>query len=190
MNDFRFTLISVLIFITIIGLGVLAFFALETGDSNGSRQMISQLRSQVSEKDQELQNALRRIAELESDTQSVAQNTQPAEPATPATSAPSENQTPSSGTATENKHAALIREVQSMIDRKVTLQTGSRGADVGTIQKFFNAHNNTNTAVDNDYGPGTRRLVEAYQRQNNITVTGGIGPLTLNAMLAWLQNNG
>ncbi len=181
MNDFRFTIISTFIFIIIIGLGVLAFFALETGDSNGSRQIVTQLRNQLEEKDEALQSALRRIAELETtttDPQEEVSEPEPEEPSAPSASAPT------------NQHASLIADLERLQSRGAILEPGSRDADVGIIQRFLNAYNNTSGGVDNDYGPGTRSRVEAFQTAQGTSVTGAVGPQTLRAMITWLQNNG
>ena len=176
MNDFKFTLISSFIFIIIIGLGVLAFFALEPGDTNGSRQVISQLESDIEEKDEALQTALRRIAELESDNQPEEEQ-----------SNDTDNDTtppPSSG-----EFDQLISDLENLVSRGVVLGPGNNGASVGTIQEFLNVYNDTSGGVDNDFGPTTRSRVEAFQEDAGISVDGGVGRGTLGAMIEWLENN-
>lgn len=186
MNDFRFTLISSFIFIIIIGLGVLAFFALETGDSNGSRQIVTQLRNQVQEKDEALQDALRRIAEYEAQLGGQEESSDESAPEP----APEPEETSSESSSATNQHQSLINDLDRLRQRGAILEPGSRNADVGTIQQFLNIYNNTTGGVDNDFGPATRRRVEAFQTAQNTSVTGAVGPQTLQAMITWLQNNG
>jgi type II secretory pathway pseudopilin PulG len=176
MNDFRFTLISVLIFIIIIGLGALAFYALEPGDRNGARQLITKLETQLADTQEELQEAYRKIAALESDNEQLIEEEEQQE-----TEEPTE--------PTESSNPELLAALESLQSRGVILGPGAQGSDVGTIQKFLNVYNNTSGGVDNDFGNGTRSKVEAFQRDQNISVDGGVGPGTLGEMIKWLSNN-
>lgn len=177
MNDFRFTLISVLIFIIIVGLGVLAFFALEPGDRNGARQMINDLEQQLTEKDAELQVALRKIAEYETETVSVDDQEQ------------TDDNEEEDTLDTETADPELLAALERLQDRGVIIGPGNQGADVGTIQKFLNAYEGKSGGLDNDFGPGTRSRVEAFQRAEGLSVDGGVGPGTLGKMIEWLQEN-
>jgi hypothetical protein len=176
MNDFRFTLISVLIFIIIIGLGALAFYALEPGDRNGARQLITNLETELADTQEELQEAYRKIAALESDNEQLVEEEEQEEEA-------EETET------TESSNPELLAALESLRSRGVILGPGAQGADVGTIQKFLNEYNNTSGGVDNDFGNGTRSKVEAFQRDQNISVDGGVGAGTLGKMIEWLSNN-
>lgn len=176
MNDFRFTLISVLIFIIIIGLGALAFYALEPGDRNGARQLITKLETQLANSQEELQEAYRKIAALESDNEQLVGEEQPEE----TEEAPEE---------TESSNPELLAALESLQSRGVILGPGAQGPDVGTIQKFLNEYNGTSGGVDNDFGNGTRSKVEAFQRDQGISVDGGVGSGTLGRMIQWLKNN-
>jgi murein L,D-transpeptidase YcbB/YkuD len=178
MNDFKFTLISSFVFIVIIGLGALAFVALEPGDTNGSRQVVSKLEASLAEKDEALQTALRRISELESDNKQLTPDkVEVKEPTT------------TSSTPTSNDNASLISSLESLKSRGVILAPGNSGPDVGTIQKFLNVYNKTSGGVDNDFGPNMRKRVEAFQADQKISVDGGVGSGTLTTMINWLKNN-
>lgn len=181
MNDFRFTLISTFLFIVIVGLGALAFFALEPGSDNGSRQLVNQLEAQLAQKDDALQEALRRISELESDNEQLVKVESPV---TAPIEAETENETPS------NTDSALLASLKTLRTRGVLLEPGDSGADVGTIQKFLNEFENKSGGVDNDFGPTTRRRVEAFQQAQGLTVDGGVGSGTLAKMISWLEANG
>lgn len=180
MNDFRFTLISILIFIVIIGLGALAFFALEPGDRNGARQLLNTLESQLESKDEELQNALRRIAELESDNEQLGEVVEKEE---------TKEDTTSGGENTGTSDPTLLSALESLRAKGGVLEPGDSGADVGTIQKFLNEYEGKTGGVDNDFGPTTRKRVEAFQKAEGLTVDGGVGPGTISKMITWLSTN-
>jgi murein L,D-transpeptidase YcbB/YkuD len=183
MNDFRFTLVSVFIFIVIIGLGVLAFFALEPGSKNGSRQMIRSLESDLAEKDEALQEALRRIAELESDNEQLAQDE---EEVVPDAATSDDDEPEEEGLSADSP---LLSSLTALRSRGVLLEPGDQGADVGTIQTFLNEYEGKTGGVDNDFGPTTRKRVEAFQKGEGLTVDGGVGSGTLGKMIEWLENN-
>lgn len=90
---------------------------------------------------------------------------------------------------TETEPTSLKAGIQAMIDKKVTLKSGSKGANVGYIQQFMNAYFKKNLKVDNDYGPTLEANVKAYQKAVGVTQTGQIGPATLAKMVDWLNKN-
>ncbi|MBI2630677.1 peptidoglycan-binding protein [Candidatus Nomurabacteria bacterium] len=70
------------------------------------------------------------------------------------------------------------------------MKVGSKGTRVGTIQKFLNLYNKTSKPVDNDYGPGLKADVTAYQKAAGTTADGETGPATYKKMIEWLKKQG
>lgn len=57
------------------------------------------------------------------------------------------------------------------------LRKGSRGPDVGVLQKALNKAG-ADLAVDNSFGNLTRAAVRAYQKKKKLQVDGIVGPIT------------
>lgn len=62
------------------------------------------------------------------------------------------------------------------------LRTGSEGVDVSVLQDFLNRAGYLRVVPNGHYGPATTAAVRAFQSGNFISVTGQVGPLTLNAI--------
>lgn len=92
-----------------------------------------------------------------------------------------------SPTTSANSHASLIAALEKLITDNVLMKEGSRGTRVGTVQQFLNVYNNTSSGVDNDYGPGTKSKVSAFQKAVGLTADGQAGPATYKKMIEWLQ---
>jgi peptidoglycan hydrolase-like protein with peptidoglycan-binding domain len=92
-------------------------------------------------------------------------------------------------TTPEPVQNSLQANIQSLIDKKVTLKVGSRGVNVGYIQTFMNAYFNKTLKVDNDFGKTLEGNVKAFQKASGVTQTGQIGPTTLSKMIDWLDKN-
>ena len=60
----------------------------------------------------------------------------------------------------------------------VTLENGSQGDQVRTLQKRLKDLGYYNGSVDGSYGEGTQAAVMAFQLRNNLTVDGKAGPAT------------
>ncbi len=63
------------------------------------------------------------------------------------------------------------------------LKQGATGEDVRNLQTYLNRISDNNPdlpslAVDGDFGPATTATVRAFQQQNNLPVTGVVGPIT------------
>ena len=83
----------------------------------------------------------------------------------------------------------LASRIQSLIDQKVDLKAGSKGANVGTIQEFMNKYLNKTSKIDNDFGKILEANVKTFQTQNKISATGQVGPQTLAKMKEWLASH-
>jgi|GEM_PF-724334 len=180
MENFKFTLVSFVMVLVVAGIGFLAYMALEKGDENGMRQQVRELKEQVADRDEQIVERDRQIAELETDLESaelLASQT-PTEEET--SKEPVKNPPATTGTG-------LLAELESLKAKGVVLEPGDSGAAVGTIQKFLNVYNKTSGGVDNDFGPGTRKKVEAFQVKEKMTPDGGVGPTTLSKMISWLK---
>lgn len=94
----------------------------------------------------------------------------------------------SSQTSTSNSsHQDLIDELQELIDDNVLMKKGSRGTRVGTVQKFLNIYNGTDSKVDNDFGGTTENQIKAFQKSEGISADGQAGPGTYKKMIEWLN---
>ncbi len=85
------------------------------------------------------------------------------------------------------KYQSLMDELQKLAEDNVFLKQKSRGANVGTVQKFLNVYNNTSSEVDNDYGAGTAKEVAAFQKNSELNADGEAGRNTFNKMIDWLK---
>ena len=97
--------------------------------------------------------------------------------------------TPTTTTGGTSKNADLIAAIQKIIDKKVTLKVGSKGADVGTVQTFMNLYFAKTAKVDNDFGKILEGNVKTFQTQNKLPVTGQVAAQTLGKMIEWLKNH-
>ena len=69
------------------------------------------------------------------------------------------------------------------IDDNINMKEGSRGTRVGTVQEFLNRYLDTETTVDNGYGPGTLSRVKTFQQAEGLSADGLAGPNTYQAMI-------
>jgi murein L,D-transpeptidase YcbB/YkuD len=186
MENLKFTITSVIMVIVIGAVGFLAYMALERGDESGLKQQVRELKAEIAAKDEMLVERDRQIAQLTVDVQGqqVVSSTVETEvvPVVPTKPTTTTTTTTSSGANSE-----LLTALQSLKSKNVILEPGDSGAAVGTIQKFLNVYNKTSGGVDNDFGPGTRTKVEAFQSKEGLTPDGGVGPGTLTKMISWLQ---
>ncbi len=92
-------------------------------------------------------------------------------------------------TTPEPVETDLKANIQGLIDKKITLKAGVKGANVGYIQQFMNLYFKKSLKVDNDFGPTLEANVKAFQKATGVTQTGQIGPSTLAKMIDWLNKN-
>jgi murein L,D-transpeptidase YcbB/YkuD len=82
----------------------------------------------------------------------------------------------------------LLAELEDLIVDDIYMREGSRGTRVGTVQNFLNLYLDTESVVDNQYGPGTRSRVRQFQEQEGLTADGLAGPSTYGAMIDVLES--
>ncbi|MBP6925657.1 MAG: peptidoglycan-binding protein [Candidatus Pacebacteria bacterium] len=185
MENLKFTITSVIMVMVIGAVGFLAYMALERGDESGLKQQVRELKAEIAAKDEMLVERDRQIAQLTVDVegQQVVSSTVEFEPAPVVPTKPTTTTT----TTSSGANSELLSALQSLKSKNIILEPGDSGAAVGTIQKFLNVYNKTSGGVDNDFGPGTRTKVEAFQSKEGLTPDGGVGPGTLSKMISWLQ---
>lgn len=172
MDNTKFNLVSIVLFVVLIGLGVLAFFTLTPPKRYSAK-------NQNKSDDQVVVNNIN-----ESAIGTIVDS-----PATATAPAASEPVPVTTTTTTTSQHADLIANLQTMIDDKVVLKAGNKGPQVGTIQTFLNIYNKTTTKVDNDFGPSLTAAVKTYQGKNGLPTTGQVAEKTLTKMIEWLKAN-
>lgn len=77
----------------------------------------------------------------------------------------------------------LLDRLQGLIDDNINMKVGSRGTRVGTVQEFLNLYLDTQSGVDNEYGPGTKERVRQFQQAEGLNADGLAGPNTYEAMI-------
>ncbi len=171
MTDGKFQFIAAVFFIILGAVGHWAFSSLDFGKA---RQAVVEDLGEVGGTVQDISDITDSLADL---TQEIEDNIQPIE---------------GEDVTTEpevNPQASLIVDLQKLITDKIFMKEGSNGTRVGTVQTFLNVFNDTTSTVDNDFGPGTKAKVIAFQKAVNITADGQPGPGTYQAMIDWLNEN-
>ena len=169
MDKLKFALFSIVILGLLGLLGYWSVRTLQTGSENAIKQKVKQL-------EKENEDFKKEVAKLTSEL-GVLQSQLPA-PAPVTTKEPE---------TVIYKYQDLINELQKMVGNNVSLKEKSRGSNVGTVQKFLNIYNETNSKVDNDYGAGTAKLVSDFQKDSELSADGQAGKTTFNAMIEWLK---
>ena len=188
MENFKFTLFSIIVLALMGGAGYWAFSTIESGSVHVSNQKQKELEQKNEELNKEVANLKKQISDIElakeQQTQkeqeaTVAENTVPTPPApTP---------TKTTTTTTVSKNQSLINELQKLVDGNIYLKLKSQGTAVGAIQKFLNVYNKTSNKIDNDYGATTVTAVKNFQKAEGLTADGEIGPGTTKKMITWLK---
>lgn len=181
MENFKFTLI------TIVGLGLLsllgywAITSIQSGSAHVSDQKIKEL---------EIENeALKgELAKFQSDPSSSGNNTK-VENSTKENVVNEPSAKPDVPvTPIINTNQSLINDLQKLADAGTVLRLKSTGPAVGSVEKFFNIYNKTSNKIDNDYGASLKNAVLAFQKAQGLPVTGEIGVKTLTKMVTLLKN--
>lgn len=180
MDKLKFGLFSIVV---LGSLGLVWYWSVSTIESGSEHAM----REKVLQLEQENETLTKQVKELNSKLATAT----PVEKEPVVAEAPKETTKPATSTTTTSadKDQTLINELQKLIDDKINMKQGSAGARVGTVQKFLNRYNNTNTKVDNDYGASTVKLVTAFQKAEGLSADGEAGATTFTKMIAWLKAN-
>lgn len=121
--------------------------------------------------------------------QTISQDETVTETETQADNSTSTTETNTNTSSNSGTYSDLISRLQGLVDDVVLMKEGSRGTRVGTVQEFLNLYNDTTGGIDNDYGPGTKSKVAAFQKAEGLSADGQAGPNTYKKMIDWLENN-
>lgn len=177
MNELKYQ-ITQIVFLVLLGLGTYwAFTHLDTGVRYQRDEVVTIAQNQESTPDET-------ITIIDNETVLSVDNELPNEPLVSPDEVTTETPTDT------NSNSELISELQTIADTGAIMQSGSSGTRVGTVQKFLAVYfEDRDISVDNDYGPGTARLVKEFQTSELNGGDGRVGPNTLGAMVDWLENN-
>lgn len=189
MENFKFIVFSIFILIAIGGAGYWAFSTIESGSTHVDSQKQKELTQKNFDLEKQVADLTRQVSLLKSANEEQVVKDQIIQDAQVAaveetTVAPTKTTTTK---AVVSKNQSLINDLQKLVDGKVYLKLKSQGVYVGTIQKFFNLYNNTNSKVDNDFGASTVTLVKNFQKAQGLKVDGATGPTTYLKMINWLK---
>lgn len=173
MDKLKFTLLAIVILALLGLLGYWAVRSLQSGSEYVKDEKIKQL-------ELENENLRMQIVQLTEELNSpkpIAEEPAPEASGTAAKPAP----------AASGEYQDLIGKLQQLYDNNVYFKEGSRGPNVGVVQEFLNVYNKTSSRIDNDYGPGTAKLVTAFQKDSGLSADGEAGKNTFNKMIEWLK---
>ena len=74
----------------------------------------------------------------------------------------------------------MKEEIKPFLEK--TLQKGDNGEEVKKLQEFLKAQGFTRNTPDGDFGPGTKKAVEAFQKANELEVTGIVDEKTIEVI--------
>lgn len=170
MNEFKFQITTFLLVALLAFGGYWAFTSLDRG--------VTYNRSET-------------VASLSNDTEEITED--PGEISVVEES--QREETPSEETPTEETPQELSEDLQDLADRlqgliddDIYMKDGSRGTRVGTVQEFLNLYLDTQSSVDNQYGPGTIERVRSFQQSEGLSADGLAGPATYEQMLEVLPS--
>lgn len=174
MNELKYQ-ITQLIFLVLLGLGgYWALTHLDNGISYSRDQIVS-----VNETDSETIEkpivVADPIADPEETAPVVSESDDPAVTPTP------KDPSTSSLSGTEKE---LVSSLERLIKDDIYMKVGSRGTRVGSVQKFLAYYfTDQKVTADNEYGPGTKTLVEKFQIKEGLSPDGQAGPNTYQKMI-------
>ncbi|ETB63605.1 MAG: hypothetical protein O210_OD1C00001G0058 [Parcubacteria bacterium RAAC4_OD1_1] len=180
MENLKSILFSIIIIGVIGGLGYWAFSSIESGSEHSYNEEIQKLKDTNRVLEEEIFSLKEeiRVLNLTKEEDEIKEEIKVENPKT------EEPKTE----ITNYKYQDMISSIQGLVDRKVNLKLGSKGVDVGVVQKFLNIYNGTSKRIDNDFGAGTVTLVKDFQKDIGLTADGEVGSTTLNKMINWLKN--
>jgi murein L,D-transpeptidase YcbB/YkuD len=185
MENFKFTLSSILIIGLLCVAGYWAFSTIESGSSHVDNQKLKELENKNKNLEKELIDLKKEISLLEADKEEAKIAEEKVEQEVLADKIVE----PTTPEVVVSKYQTLINELQKLASGKIYLQNKSQGPAVGTVQKFLNIYNNTSAKVDNDYGTSTGTAIKAFQKAQGLTVDGETGPNTYLKMISWLKSH-
>jgi len=172
MENFKFVLFSIIVLAIMTLVGYWAIITIEPGSVSAERQK----REELEQKNKELEEEMKKLAEEIRSTKEI-QNVVP-EP---------KNEPSEGAITTASKYQNLINDLEKLIEDNILIKEKSRGTRVGTIQTFLNIYNDTSKRIDNDFGVGTKTDVINFQKAENLTADGEVGPTTVQKMIDWLK---
>lgn len=184
MEDFKFTLFTIII-IVLFGLGgYWAFSTIENGSShidNKKQKLLERENENLKDEIAELKKSISVLETEKEKTLILVEDTKTDENVVTQTTKTEDN-------VKVLKYQTLINEIQKLVDSNIYLKNKSQGPAVGTLQKFLNIYNNTNIKIDNDYGVTTSDALKIFQKKENLTPDGEAGPNTFKKMIIWLKS--
>src|SRR3954468_21255743 len=78
--------------------------------------------------------------------------------------------------------SSAFAETASCLSLGTDLFPGNKNESVRFLQKFLVERGYLTAAPNGVYGPATTAAVRAFQKANNITATGNVGPMTRNVI--------
>ncbi len=179
METFKSTIFSILILAIFGGAIYWSITTMQSGSGFVADQRIKQLKVENENLKKELKNSTVEpaiVVSVQPDPVSVA----------PVDVKPQTENKPVV-TPTTYKYQSLINEIQSLINKNITLKLKVTGTSVGTLQKFLNVYNKTSNKIDNDYGKSSQTLVIAFQKSQSLTANGEVNVTTFKKMIDWLK---
>lgn len=183
MENFKFTIFTIIILVVVLFVGYWAFSTIESGSDHLSNQEIKSLKQEnelLKEQNKDLQSQVEALSEKVKTEEADASNVEEPVINEEKTETTESNTVPS-------KYQTLISEIEKLIKDNVSMKKGSQGTRVGTVQKFLNVYNNTSNKIDNDYGAGTEIAIKKFQTEQGLTSDGEAGPGTFRKMVEWLK---
>jgi murein L,D-transpeptidase YcbB/YkuD len=182
MQNFKFTLVILIILAILVLGGYWAFSTLESGPEHFSRKVDTQLDSEAEEEI---------LAEVKKEEIVI-------EPIVPIEEKKEEKVEIKKEAVKEitkevekkeisSKYEELITSLEKLITDNVYMKKGSKGTRVGTVQNFLNIYNKTSSRIDNDYGEATISAIKKFQKEQGLVADGEAGKNTFEKMVSWLE---
>lgn len=162
MNEFKFQITTFLLVALLAFGGYWAFTSLDRGITYTKDETVVAVQEPVDTTDEE-------PVVVTEDTEEPTVDEQPETPAPTRTLSADEQD--------------LLERLQRLIEDDINMKEGSRGTRVGTVQEFLNLYLNTQTGIDNEYGPTTKSRVREFQEAEGLSADGLAGPNTYQTMI-------
>ncbi len=175
MDKLKFALLSIVILVLLGLAGYWAIVTIQSGNESATSQRIKQLQKENGD-------LAKKVKDLESERGSLQAQVQ--------TQTQVNTPSPVVSSSVVYKNQDLINELQKLVDGNISLKLGSKGVQVGTVQKFLNIYNNTSNKIDNDYGANTVKKVATFQKDQGLGADGQAGSSTFTKMITWLKKQG